>query len=166
MILKKFRLYFDLSVIGFCISGLSLLVIPFSDFDGISFEKVLPYVIATVFWLSLFVGIFFLIMTSKMCRGIEKKLKKNNNYTYKPKIGIITFFSNREAKFCDIVLFIFAALVAGLTVAGVQIEWLMVCCVSILFLFAVFHSFFNGKNYLYIKSYKKFLEQKERKENE
>lgn len=166
MILQKFKKCYYLSVAGYSIAGLALLGIPFSNYDGTVFEKVLTYVVAAVFWAGLIAGTFFFIKTNNYCRIIEKKLKRNNFLTYKPKIGIINFFSSKESKMVDVIFFVFVLIVIVLTIADVQIEWLMITCLVIMFLSFILHSFFNGKNYLYIKAYKKFLDQKERKENE
>ena len=166
MILQKFKRCYYFSIAGYSMAGLSLLGIPLSDYDGSVFEKGFTYSIAAVFWLSLIFGTVFFAKTSRYCKIIEKKLKRNKIHTYNPKVGVIRFFSNKNAKVIDSIFFIFAAVVIALTIADVQIEWLMISCLVITFLSFVLHSFFNGKSYLYIKAYNNFLNQKELKENE
>lgn len=164
MILRKFRMYFDLSLFGFCLSALSLLYIPTVTFGKDQKVTVSSIIIALAFWLGLAVGTVFLKLSTKTRKVIELKLQKNNSGIFEAqRPGVITFFSNKEAKIVDIIL---AALVAGLTIASVQIEWLMIACLVILLLSFIFHSFLNGKNYKYIVDYKKYLEQKERMKNE
>ena len=166
MILKKFRRCYYFSIIGYSLSAVSLLGIPLSDFEGNFFEKIIPYFVAVVFWAGLITGTVFFINANGYCKRIEKKLKKNNFLTYRPRMGIISFFSNKEAGIFDCIFIISALAVIIMAIVDIQNEWLTIICLICMFLSFLLHSFFNGKNYLYIKAYEKFLNQKERKENE
>lgn len=162
MLIKKYKLFFYLSFVCFIFSGISILCIPITNAYGTGISKVMVYVVACMFWIGI-IGEFVLFNKANSLRKILERKSRRKNATISSNIGIgvLSFFRNREAKICDVILFISAALFAFLSVFKIDIEWLIVISTELLFLSFNLHCFLNGKNYGYIKSYKNYKDSEE-----
>lgn len=166
MIIKKYKLLFYLSFICFFASGISILCVPVTNvYDG-GIRKVLVYVVACLFWVGVICGFLLFFKANSLRKAIERKNRRNNkDISLDSRIGVVSFFKNREAKFCDVLLFASAILFAVLTVLKIEIEWLIIISATLLFLSFSLHCFLNGKNYMYIKSYINFTDSEEHQNN-
>lgn len=131
------------------------------DKDG--FPKILAYLIAVVFWLGIICGALMLRSADVKRKQIEKKLISEKKYKKeKHKAGIISFFRNKEAMLCDIIMFVSLITLVIIAVTSVSAGWIIVVLL-VLFVCAFYlHCFLNGKNYIFIKTAKnsKFEESK------
>ncbi len=166
VLFKKFRRSFYLSVVCVIISSLALLCIPSTDINGVGTKKVLAYVTAAVFWLSLFISQIFFWSANSKRKIIERELKKRKIKTINSKPGLVSFFKNKPAITADAGLFFSAVLLAITTCFHLKNEWLIIGCVFLLFLTFNLHCLLNGKNYKYIQNYKVYLNSKEQQKYE
>lgn len=165
--MKKYKLFFSLSFICFIISGISILCVPITNVYGTGISKVMVYIVACVFWIGIIGEFVFFNKANSLRRILERKSRsKNTTISSNTGIGVVSFFKNREAKICDVILFISVALFAFLSVFKIDIEWLIIISAALLFLSFNLHCFFNGKNYRYIKSYINYTDSEEHQENE
>lgn len=137
------------------ISTLSLFCIQFSDINGIGFKKIFSYILGIIFWGGI---ICEQILFWKINYKVKHLKKTKQHRTYKEKksrIGLISFFQNKEAAFFDLLFIISTILFIILSLCRISNEILILSCVSVLFLSFSFHCLLNGKNYIYIKGYKK-----------
>ncbi|MED9970711.1 MAG: hypothetical protein UFA98_12030 [Ruminococcus sp.] len=154
--MKKDVFLFRLSFSLFVVSALSIMLSFFGSYkNGNPVEILFAVLTGVLFWGGLAAAILTLIMLNNHRKTQEKKnktnKKRNNSYT----IGIITFFSCKEAMIADIVmiaLIILLAVSMFIPWAGQDIKMI----VASLLLAAVYaHSMLNGVNYKYIKSLNK-----------
>lgn len=160
------RKEFYISLVSLGVSALSLLFIPLVNLNGSGATKFFAYVIGAVFWIGLIIEQIFIWKINSNRHLLENRIRRNGGRTLKGKIGVVSFFRNKEAFIADIVLFVSAIAVAVISIFKIKVEWLLIICVVILFVSFNLHCILNGINYSYIKSYKKFLEDKEQEENE
>lgn len=167
MLMKKYKLFFNLSFICFIISGISILCVPITNVYGNGISKVMVYVVACVFWIGVICGFVLFFKADSLRKVIERKDRRNNIVIYSgSRIGAISFFRNKEAVLCDALLFASAMLFAILTIFKIDMEWLIIISAALLFLSFNLHCFVNGKNYRYIKSYINYTDSEEHQENE
>lgn len=163
-ILKKYRFYLLASLCACFVSAVSLAVIPFSDLDTAGVPRVLAYVSAAVFWAGLLAEIIFYILACRSCSSIEKILKQNGSKTLKnQRIGLITFFSCKEACVVDILCLVSFLMAVVMTIFNLNYSFLMAGIIVFIISFNL-HCFFNGKNYKYIKLYKLYKEERRKDE--
>lgn len=158
MLLKKFLIDFYLAIILTIVATIAILCIP-----AVDAHKNIMYIIAFTFWLSLILGQFFFWKCNHERKRIEMKgtrMRENK----KKQLGITAFFRNFEAFIADIILFLSAGLVAVLTVFQIKTSWLIILGASMLYLSFNMHCILNGKNYRFIKLYKKSKTQKKEQE--
>lgn len=157
--IQKLKFLYFCSLGSFLASPLSLILVLFIDLDGGILDRVLSYMIAGIFWLGIIAGVLFLTLTIKEKNYAVKKIKKRGNRVRKFKnIGIISFFRNNIASVADIFLLLMIILLIVLIIFKVNIEWLVILNIVFLYLSIILHSFFNGKNYRYIKYFEKITE--------
>lgn len=167
MLMKKYKLFFCLSVLCFFISGITILCVPITDIYGDGISRVMVYVVAGVFWIGIICGFALFFKTNSLRRLIERKNRSSDILTSpNSKIGAISFFKNREAGVCDVVLFLSALLFAILIIFKIDVEWLVIISATLLFLSFNLHCFLNGKNFIYLKSYKNNMGIEEDHKNE
>lgn len=160
---KKFRMSLLLAMMCPVAGALALLSILFVDSDKNNVHRVLSYVIAAVFWLSLILTQLFLWIANAERKSVERKLKKKlSDKNSRP--GIISFFSSKEAKIADAVMLISAAIVAFLAIKGISIGWMVLSAISMFFLSLNMHSFLNGRNYKALKAYKNLAKERNKHE--
>lgn len=162
---KKFRLYFELSVAFSFLPTISIFCIPLINMNSNVNERLMTFLIGAVFWGGIIIQQFFFWKSNLWRISIEKRLLRHHCQTYRnAPIGIISFFKNTEATVVDITLFAFALSVALLALLRFKVTWVIIGCVALLFLSFNLHCFLNGKNYRYIKSYSKYKKEQEKDE--
>ncbi len=167
MVMKKYILFYFLSILCFIVSGISLLCVPLTNVNSDGISKSMMYIIAAVFWLGIICEVVLFLKANSLRRAIEQRNKRNNvEISSNTGFGFISFFRNREAIICDILLFVSVILFAVLTIFKIDIQWLIIISVVLLFLSFNMHCFINGKNYKYIKSYKNHIDSEEHQEHE
>lgn len=165
--MKKFINLLCLSGIGCLISGISLIFIPLVDLSGSTSQKVFAMIVAAVFWLGLVTEIVFFILANRQCKAIEKGLTKKNGKSFKnAPVGVISFFQCREAMVADIISALSLVVLIMLIIFNVSNDWIFVCFAVTFFLSFNIHCFLNGKNYKYLKEYKKYLKKQGAKKDE
>lgn len=165
--MKKFINLLCLSGIGCIISGISLIFIPLVDLNGSAAQRVFAMIVAALFWLGLVTEIVFFILANKQSKTIENRLTKKSGKSFKnAPIGIISFLQCREAMVADIISAISLIVLIMLINFKVSNDWLFVCFAVTFFLSFNMHCFFNGKNYKYLKEYKKYLKKQGAKKDE
>lgn len=166
-VLRKYRTLFVISGIGCLISGISFILMPLVDLNGTTVQKVFAIVTALLFWLGLITEILFFILANKQCNLIEETLIKKGSKSFKKtKIGLIAFFSCREAIVVDILMLISLIALIIFVVFKVTNDWLFTIFMVVLFFSFNLHCFFNGKNYKYLKEIQKFLKKQGAKKDE
>ena len=161
--LKRLETLFGASLGFFCLAAVWFIFLPLANFYSSDSSKTLAYVIAAAFWLCIVFGTVFLFKTGSVRKRLEKRLKAQKIVKYSEgKIGLVSFFRNREAKICDAVAAVFLVLVVVFTFVKAQNEWISTVLISGLFASLVLRAFLNGKNYNCIKVYKQYTNKKER----
>ncbi len=137
----KMKLNLIISVILMFISSFSLIIIPFSDFNGITIQKVLAYVIGAVFWLFLVAAWTIQIILSKQIKSDSKKF------------GLISFFSNKIAIAADIIALISLVATILMTIISGEVvipEIVSYLIISVFFFSLQMHCVCNGKIFKHI----------------
>lgn len=166
MLLKKFKHKFYVSFCCFAAACFTLVFVPLLNTEATGSERTKLYAVAGAFWAFVILGIVFLLLTGSLRKSIDIKLKKENIKPEGGGIGLISFFKNKEAIISDIALFVFAIINAVFAVTGMSNAWLNIVCIVFLFIALVCHSFFNGRNYKYVKYINQYYRNKERQDNE
>lgn len=141
MKISNFRRSLNISIICFAISSCSFTLIPFSNFKGSTGEVIRAYMVGALFWSGLLSGIILTIILGTV-RNKSDPIKRG-------KPGIICFFRNQKAKYCDTIMI------------AIIILWIILCLIlgtrhflSMLFMsmsvFSIYlHAILNGKNYAF-----------------
>ena len=153
IILKKDILLFRLSFAAFIISALSLLLSFFGSYKtGNALQIMFAVITGVLFWGGLAAAILTFVMVNSHRKAYEKKhrekKKKNNNLN----IGVLSFFSNKEAKIADLIMMILILIllvIMFIPAVGLDIK---VAMGSLILASVYAHSMLNGINYRYIKS--------------
>ncbi len=166
-LLKKYQNLIAISGIGCLVAGLSLAFIPLVDLDGSVVQKTFAIVVALLFWLGLITEIVFFVLANKQCSVIEERLIKKGSKSFNDtKIGVISFFTCREAMIADILSAITLIVVILMIAFKVTSDWLFIIFAVILFFSFNLHCFLNGKNYKYLKEIQKFMKEQGAKKDE
>lgn len=159
--LKRFEFNFRLSVASGIFTSAVLLLIPVTQEVTVNFSKAVTAVLGICFWLGVAGIILFAVRTNSRRKKIEKKLKRSGTGIYSERqIGCISFFKNKEAVVCDIVLFASAITFAVLLWLKNSSQLLQFSLLSVIFLSFNLHCHLNGKNYVYIKLLKQYYKNK------
>ena len=141
MKISNFKRSINISIICFAISSCSFTLIPFSNFKGSTGEIIRAYMVGTLFWSGLLSGIFLTVILGSV--------RNKSNPKQRGKPGIICFFKNQKAKYCDMIMI------------AIIILWIIFCLIlgtrhflSMLFMsmsvFSIYlHAILNGKNYAF-----------------
>lgn len=147
---KKLKLWFYLSLSSMLLQSLTLLSVSVFDFSNTG-----KTVIALLFWLLFIVYGISLFLTSAERRRVEKtkfrirQVKKNH-------MGIYKFFIFHESKISDYLFFASTvAIIISLLLRSAYV-WLNATSLFLFFISFNMHCLFNGKNYIYIKSYENY----------
>lgn len=149
---NRFAFFLNGAVISFSVSALSLLFIIFVKGNGTKTDKIISLIIALVFWAGIISEFVFLSNADKLRKRVEKKLSLN-----KAKIGVVSFFRNREATVSDVMLFVFALILLLTTLLKARVTGIYVVLFFCVFTAAHFHSYFNGRNYRCLKIFKAYI---------
>lgn len=134
---------FLLSAACMVISSLSVLGMPFADFESDSAGKIAGYGMGIAFWLFLIAGLLLYRITYKALGNSTKTIRKGRP-------AILKFFSNCPAVVADIAL-----IVSGIwnifSAAGmIKTELLNAIFASVIFIAFHLHYMFNGTAFEYI----------------
>ncbi len=151
---RKHKLLFVLSMIFTGLSSIAIALISLCVMYPRN--QALAYSIAGLFWVNLLVSQILFWSANVLRHRIEEQIKKEGRRPRKARIGVVSFFQNKESMLCDIALFAMILLLLLLFVFKVKTEWLLLLCIAIIFMLFNLHSLLNGINYLYIKNIKKY----------
>ena len=153
MDLKKLKLYYCISFLGYLGSGvlfsfLMVFILLTSENDTI--PDIISFIIAAAFWLFVILGSVFVIMASFKERQIYQQIKLGKNtdkYKRQVIIGLVSFFKNKKSAFADIIFIVTVILTVILYLMHINIPWLIITLTTLVMTSFVFHSFWNGKIY-------------------
>lgn len=146
----KLNRYIYLCIVMACLQFLLLVLIPFANVEGTEGQRMFAYVIAFLFWTSIFAEIIFLCMANSQRKRLSRKLYRNKEIS-QSLLGIFSFLKNKEAMVVDIMLFLSVILLGIIIWTNVKTGWIIIGVVSVLVLSFNLHCIFNGKNYRYLK---------------
>lgn len=128
-----------ISIICFAISSFSFTLIPFSNFRGSKSEMLRAYMVGVFFWSGLLTGLVLTFLLS----AVRKKAAPNE----RGRPGIISFFKNPKAKYCDIAMIMLIALwlILSLILGTRHMMSMMLMSLSVFSIYL--HAILNGKNY-------------------
>lgn len=141
MKISNYKTILKTNIICFAISSFSFSLIPFSNFKGSTGEMVRAYMVGVLFWSGLLSGIVLTLMLGF--------IRKKSDPKQRGKPGIISFFKNQKAKYCDLIMI------------AIIILWLILClvlgtrhmismiCMSLSAFSLCLHAILNGKNYTF-----------------
>lgn len=137
---------FCLSVGFMVLFAASFLMMPVAN--GISLNEGkngVLYLVGIIFWLSL-------LMSQILMITVSMKRKADEKHNQKKRIGLISFFSNKEAMIADILTAVFAVIfVICVLTTDAYLIYVFLCLTVLSF---EMHCVLNGKNYAYIKELK------------
>lgn len=136
-----------LSVLFIITASFSLFCIPLIDT-----ETSAVYIIASAFWLSVILQQVFFWKSSIARKKINSKTPINHQKNMP--IGIVAFFRNKEAAAADCTMIVAFITTLLLIAFEINIEWLIITSVVLLFASFNLHCIFNGRNYRYLKYFK------------
>ncbi len=159
----QINLYFLISVLLAVLPSVLILCIPLVSLEGSGPQRVGAYIMAAVFWLCVILELWMTRLCSSERRWLElRKVRSRSLSQVNP--GVVSFLKTREGMIADIVMF--ASLIAVIVIAWTQVrnQWLILSCVSVLYLSFNLHCLLNGKNYRYIKLLSNYKKEHERDE--
>lgn len=160
MLYKKFKLFFEISMLSFIASGAGLLFVPFANINQKGFEKALGIFIALLFWGGIICGIFFLLKTNERRRLLESRLARKKIQTATAgRLGVLSFFKNKIAMIADIVFAVSVVSFILCVIFAADNAWACIILIVLLYWSFTLHCFLNGKNFFYIFSYKKYADE-------
>lgn len=148
------------------IASLVLLFIPMVQIQGQGIQKVFAYVVPIIFWGSVLSEGICLLKINSLRKQIMLLRAFKEKKAFQKRIGLISFFKNKEALIIDVVLFVSAVAEAIFSILQLRSEWLHIVCISIIFMSLNLHGILNGINYSYFIYVKKILKDKEKMRNE
>lgn len=143
--------------------SMMIMCVPLVQIKGTPEQRMLAYIVAAIFWLS----IIGQLITSIVCKKILMKREPKKflfRRVYNGHMSVFRFFSNKEALIVDIGFIGCAILVVVTILFEITNKWLVITFVASLVLFFNLHCILNGKNYECIKLLQ--IYKKEHKENE
>lgn len=150
-----------LVVLFLAISSFSLVLVPFSDYEGNTINAVTAIIAGVLFWLFLILGYLVFSRIAKHRRLYEKKATSSDNGRFsradnKKKPGIICFFSNIFALVADIVLILsfILTLVIIIFIPTTSLV-IQIILISLLLFSLHMHCVLNGINFRYIRELSK-----------
>ncbi len=153
----QISLYFLILIMLAVIPAVLILCIPLVSLDGSQAQKIGAYILAAGFWLSIILELLMTLICSSKRKKLEQQKTKDKALS-KSKSGVISFFKTPEGKIADLAMIISFVAVIVIICMQVKSQWLILGCVSVLYLSFNMHCLLNGKNYRYIKlisNYKK-----------
>lgn len=139
----KSKISLIVSIVLIFISSFSIVLIPLSDFNGNTKQKILAYFIGILFWTCLIAAWIIHAVIYKSAKHIKKR------------IGIISLFENSPAKIFDVLTLLSLIEVIAVTIIsakGSVPEAVSYISVSVLLFVFQMHCIFNGKNFKYVMS--------------
>lgn len=155
--IRALAFYIRMTLLIMCIQFLMLFLIPVVNVYGTDFQRISSYIVATIFWSCLVIIIVLIFKTSGKRRLLEKNIE-NIRLKRKYRLGIISFFKNQEAMIADLILFVSFVFSIVLIAFEINVDWLVYIMISLFFFTFNLHCLLNGKNYRYLKLYKKIQE--------
>lgn len=156
--------YLVWSIVFSILSSFTLMLIPLRDVFGKEHEKAISVMIAIAFWATLGLEQYFFWVCNAGRKMIQRRTFKGRRIV-KETIGIITFASSVEAKACDCVLAISAAVTILLSALRIKTNWLAMLVLTVLVLSFNLHCILNGTTYRYIKAFYKIKKEREKRGN-
>lgn len=155
--------YFLMSILLAVIPAVLILCIPLVNLEGTGPQKVWAYIMAAAFWLCVILELLMIRKCSSERKWLERRKVRSRTLT-QANLGVVSFLKTREGLIADIVMF--ASLIAVIVVVWTQVksQWLILSCVSVLYLSFNMHCLLNGKNYRYIKLLSNYKKEHERDE--
>lgn len=159
----QINLYFLISVLLAVIPTVLILCIPLVSLEGSGPQKAGAYIMAAAFWLCVILELRMVRMCNSERRRLERRKVRSRMLTQAGP-GVISFMKTREGLVADVIMF--ASLIAVIAIAWTQVksQWLILSCVSVLYLSFNMHCLLNGKNYRYIKLLSNYKKEHERDE--
>lgn len=153
MLENKLNLYVVLSIGMACLQFVLILCIPFLNIEGETKQQIISYIVAMLFWMSIFAEVLLARLSDRVRRKLERKLYRDKEIK-NSMAGIFSFFKNTEAMIADIVLFVIVLLLGIIIWLHIKAIWVIIGTVSVLILSFSLHCIFNGRNYRYLKKLK------------
>ncbi len=146
---NSFMRIFFLMLSSYSLAPLSFFAMPFADFEKDGIQRILAYTSGGLFWLGTVVG--------SICLTVLNVIRKKSGFGKKMKgvPGIFRFFSCKQGKIMDILFgaFLFMAILFT-AVKAIPQDISLISYGTALF-FGIMHSAFNGKNFKFLKQYRK-----------
>lgn len=155
--------YFLILILLAAIPAVLILCIPSVSLEGTGAQKIGAYIMAAAFWLCILLELWMTRICSSKRRRLEQR-EVRSRLLAKSNPGVISFLKTREGMIADITMF--ASLIAVIVITWTQVksQWLVLGCVSVLYLSFNMHCLLNGKNYRYIKLLSNYKKEHERDE--
>lgn len=154
MLLHRVSTFLKLAVVSSIVSIIAFMSIPLCFAFGDEKKGFLTIIVASVFWGGLLIEQVFLLMANYGRKKIQRSAQKLRPIEIKT-IGLLKFGANREAFVCDISLAFFVVTTSLLLIFDIQHDLLVISSLAGLLLSFNLHCIFNGKNYTYIKAFRK-----------
>lgn len=146
-----------LSTISFFIMSVDFMFMPIGSNDITHDYRWLDIITGLLFWIGLIVGtVLFVIYISK-CKKLYNENHGNKNVYQEKHIGLITFFSNKEAMIADVALLVSVVLFAILMIFTDRTSYICYISISILVFSFIMHCILNSKSFYVHQGLKKIL---------
>lgn len=131
--MKKTKLWF-VQIGTFFISSLAILLSYFASYESTKLVLAYSIIVGIIFWTTLITGIALIFVIGRNFATEGKKQK----------VGVVRFFSNKFALWCDIVMLVFLALTLIVCILKVESFWGSIVLAIFVFSFEM-HCVLNGK---------------------
>lgn len=151
---RKAKLFLKICIFLITVSSFMIMLVPFADYSGNTFKRVLTITICILFWGCLLSGYVIFFLTNKMRLDIRKRYRQQRMRHYRLRYGALNFFKNTEAMFFDAVLIASAIVLILLLIMKVQNDWLLAAVITLFIYSFQMHCILNGKIYIDIRLFK------------
>lgn len=146
---RKCTIVFQMALLCFGISSVSLFFIPF-----VRGQTRLQYVLPAVFWVSLVAELLLFWLGNRIRKRLEEKDVALRSTEGKKRIGLLCFAQNREALIADILLAVSVVYLVVVSRLFADRMWIVMAGIAVTYIAIQLHCICNGALYKAIKYYR------------
>jgi hypothetical protein len=144
------KLLFYLTVSFMALLSFTFLFMPYASEEADKPDKLGLYLTGGAFWIFMILGYGFALIMGFRRRKIIKKYGYDKISSFR-RLGILRFFSNKTAGFCDVIFLISLVCFLICQFISYKNEMVIYLLLSVTICFFHMHCMFNGRNYKYIR---------------
>ena len=134
------------------LSTLAFMCIPICSSAEGTPGKVLSIIVACLFWGGVIFSQVLFWRANEGRKRIQQRVFKDRSLK-NDSVGLVVFGTSKEARICDITFALSLVTSIVFNLFHIQIDWLVILSLAVLFLSFNLHCILNGKTYRYVKAF-------------